>query len=281
MVQNHLLQVVGLVAMEPPSIIESNAIRNETLKIFQSLRKIKPQDVPRHVVRGQYAKAVLKKEEAKGYREEAGVAPDSRTETFVAMKFYIDNWRWAGVPFYLRAGKRLPTRVTEVVIHYNPTPLPLFKTNDVGCQSCDLTCTSCASCGTRNQLVIRIQPDEGILLNFNMKEPGRGFRSKKVGMVFHYKDLAEVYLPTAYERLLLDCMIGDSTLFSRADAVETCWEFVTPIFDAWEKNPDIPMYPYPAGNWGPDAANQIFEGKGMGWRYPCKNLAGEGLYCEL
>ena len=225
MVQNHLLQMVGLTAMEPPSSLDSNAIRNEVLKVFQSLQPIKEEDVPMQVIRGQYTGSMIRGECVTGYRHENGVARNSRTETYVAIKFYINNWRWGGVPFYIRTGKRLPTRVTEIVIHFKPTPHHLFR-REQGKLSA-------------NQLIIRIQPDEGILLKFDMKEPGAGFNVKNVNMDFHYKDLANIRVPSAYERLLYDVMIGDSTLFSRDDEVETAWKFLEPIQKAWANNPEI------------------------------------------
>ncbi|RKD91025.1 glucose-6-phosphate dehydrogenase [Mangrovibacterium diazotrophicum] len=266
MVQNHLMQVVGMVAMEPPVIVEADAIRNEVLKVFQSLRPIKEEDVQNHVIRGQYIESHIKGDLVKGYRQEKGVDPESRTETFMAMKFFIDNWRWSGVPFYIRTGKKLPTRVTEVVIHFKKTPHHLFGTN-AGYEH------------SNNQLVIRIQPDEGILLKFGMKVPGAGFNVQTVNMDFHYDDLRNVHLPSAYERLLLDCMQGDATLYSRGDAVVKAWEYVQPILNAWKNNPEIPVYGYPAGTWGPDVADDLVE-DGT-WRYPCKNLSDDGNYCEL
>lgn len=266
MVQNHLMQVLGLVAMEPPVVIEADAIRNEVLKVFQSLRSIREEEVAQHVVRGQYTQSHIGKEQVNGYREEHGVDPQSRTETFVAMKFFIDNFRWAGVPFYIRTGKKLPARVTEVVIHFKNTPHHLFG-NQLSTEP------------VSNQLVLRIQPDEGILLKIGMKVPGAGFRVQTVNMDFHYNELSDVYLPSAYGRLLLDSMQGDATLYARGDAVEKAWEFVQPILDAWQNNPDIPIYGYPAGTWGPEVVDDLME-EGM-WRYPCKNLSHDGEYCEL
>ena len=267
MVQNHLLQMAGLTAMEPPSSLNPDAIRNEILKVFQSLQPIKEEDVPKYVIRGQYTASRVRGECLPSYRQEPGVDHNSRTETYVAIKFYINNWRWGGVPFYIRTGKRLPTRVTEIVIHFKPTPHFLFRSEDVN--------------KAVNQLIIRIQPDEGILLKFGMKEPGAGFNVKNVNMDFHYSDLADVRLPSAYERLLSDVMLGDSTLYSRDDTVETAWKFLEPIQIAWATNPDIKMYGYPAGTWGPENANDLIEGTDTSWRYPCKNLADDGLYCEL
>lgn len=267
MVQNHLLQLVGLVAMEPPVVIDADAIRFEVMKVFQSLRPIQLSEVKSQVIRGQYTASHINGELVPGYREEKGVRPDSSTETYVAIKFFIDNWRWAGVPFYIRTGKKLPTRVTEIVIEFKPTPLHLFNMNEFARRP-------------SNQLIIRIQPDEGILLKFGMKQPGSGFNVKPVNMDFHYSELGDVKLPSAYERLLLDGMLGDATLYSRGDAVEMAWRFVQPILDAWENDPTIPVYGYPAGTWGPNVSDQLIEGA-LTWRYPCKNLTDDGLYCEL
>ena len=267
MVQNHLLQVVGLTAMEPPSSLQPISIRNEILKVFQSFRPIKKDDVKNISIRGQYLSSSIKGETVPGYREEEGVNPRSVTETYAAIKFYTDNWRWGGVPFYIRTGKRLPTRVTEVVIHFKPTPHFLFSQNDY-CQSC-------------NQLVIRIQPDEGILLKFGMKTPGSGFEVQNVNMDFHYSDLTNQRIPSAYERLLHDTMNGDSTLFARTEEVLEAWKFLTPILECWKNDKDVPLYGYPAGTWGPEHADDLIEGKNMTWRYPCKNLADDGIYCEL
>lgn len=268
MVQNHLLQLVALVAMEPPMSIDSASIRNEKLKVFQALRPLSNDDLFKNVIRGQYTAANVKGKYIKGYREEKDVNPDSRTETYVAMKLFIDNWRWGDVPFYIRTGKHLPTRVSEVVIHFKPAPLRLFPEVE------DLS-------NDENQLVIRIQPDEGILLKTKMKVPGSGYLVKNVNMDFHYSDLQDTYLPEAYERLLLDCMVGDSTLYIRGDALEATWRFVQPLLDFWEKNPDAPLQGYPAGSWGPANADDLIEGKNLTWRYPCKNLSDDGIYCEL
>lgn len=267
MVQNHLMQIVGFIALEPPSSFEANAIRNEQLKVLQSLRPMKEADVEKNVIRGQYIASTIRGEKIKGYREENQVDPNSRTETFAALKFYIDNWRWGGVPFYIRTGKRLPTRVTEVVIHFKPTPHTIFgriKREHPG-----------------NQFVIRIQPDEGILLKFGMKVPGTGYEVQNVNMDFHYTDISNEPIPEAYERLLHDCMLGDATLFSRADAVEAAWKFVAPIQKVWANNPDIKIFGYPAGTWGPENADKLIEGDHSTFRYPCKNLTDDGIYCEL
>jgi len=267
MLQNHLLQMVGLTAMEPPSSMNADAIRNETMKVMQSIKPIREEDVASQVIRGQYMASHVRGESISGYRDENGVNPESRTETFVALKFYIDNWRWGGVPFYIRTGKRLPTRVTEIVVHFKPIPYGIFH-KDETCQNC-------------NQLIIRIQPDEGILLKFGLKQPGAGFNVKTVNMDFHYSELSDAHLPSAYERLIYDAMIGDSTLYARADAVEAAWKFVAPIQKVWDSDTRQKIYGYPAGTWGPDRADDLIEKSGTGWRYPCKNLADDGEYCEL
>ena len=268
MVQNHLLQVTGVIAMEPPITFESNAIRNETIKVFQSLRRMTLEEVENNVIRGQYGAATVRGEKLAGYREEKGVKKDSRTETYVAIKMFIDNWRWGVVPFYIRTGKRLPTRVTEVVIHFKPTPHSIFGTREANNDSC-------------NQLVLRIQPDEGLLLKIGMKTPGSGYTVQTVNMDFHYSELKNEPIPSAYQRLLHDCMIGDSTLFARADAVEACWSFVQPIIDFWKTNKKSKVYGYPAGTWGPEHSDSLIDEPGITWRYPCRNLSGDGLYCEL
>ena len=267
MVQNHLLQIVGLIGMEPPSSLEPAAIRNEILKVFQSLRPIKNEEVCKSVIRGQYVTAKIKGESVPGYREETGVDKHSSTETYAAIKFYIDNWRWGGIPFYIRTGKRLPTRVTEVVIHFKETPHFLFHTN--------------GNSNSFNQLIIRIQPDEGILLKFGMKIPGTGFEVQTVNMDFHYSDLTGERIPSAYERLLYDSMNGDSTLFARSEEVMAAWKFLIPIIEAWKNNKSIPLYGYPAGTWGPEKADDLIEVLNLTWRYPCKNLTDDGVYCEL
>lgn len=267
MIQNHMLQLVALTAMEPPTVFSADAIRNEVLKVFQALRPLSDDDIKDNVIRGQYTASNIKGTPSPGYTEEEGVDPQSRTETYAAIKFYIDNWRWGGVPFYVRSGKRLPTRVTEIVIHFKATPHPAFthglNLNELG-----------------NQLVIRIQPDEGILLKFGMKTPGAGFNVQPANLNFKYTDMAETDLPEAYERLLHDCMTGDASLFARGDGVIAAWEFIDPILNAWKNDPTIKLYGYPAGTWGPKNADELIEGN-MLWRYPCKNLVNDGLYCEL
>ncbi|MBI9100002.1 MAG: glucose-6-phosphate dehydrogenase [Spirochaetaceae bacterium] len=267
MVQNHLLQLTALVAMEPPASLDSDAIRNETLKVFQSLKPLDRENLNKHYIRGQYTSSKIKGEIVKGYREENGVDRESRTETYAAIKFYIENWRWGGVPFYIRTGKKLPTRVTEIVIHFKSTPHRLFK-------------KAFGTMDNFNKMIIRIQPDEGILLKFGMKMPGAGFNVKEANMSFRYSELSSVQLTSAYERLLLDCIHGDSTLYARGDAVEACWEFIQPLIDE-DKSGKPQIFGYPAGSWGPEHADDFIEGEGCTWRYPCKNLTNDGLFCEL
>ncbi len=261
MIQNHLLQVLAVVAMEPPSVFDSDSIRNETVKVLHALRPIKGKDVAENVIRGQYISGQIGNEVQVGYRQEKGVAPNSKTETFVAMKVHLDNWRWGEVPFYIRTGKQLPARVTEVVIHLKPAPHQLFK------QLC-LT-------EPNNMIILRIHPDAGVAIDFGMKIPGAGFKVQNVNMAFHYSDLAEKKISEAYERLLLDCMIGDSTLYARADAVKASWKFVDPILQAWQMNPEIPMYFYESGTWGPNESNKLFKDSDMKWRQPFEKFETE------
>lgn len=261
MIQNHLLQVLAVVAMEPPAVFDSDSIRNETVKVLQALRPIKANEVTDYVVRGQYISGQVGEEVQNGYRQETGVAPNSKTETFVALKVFIDNWRWGDVPFYIRTGKQLPERVTEVVIHLKPAPHQLFK------QLC-LT-------EPNNMIILRIHPDAGVAIDFGMKIPGAGFKVQNVNMAFHYSDLAEKKISEAYERLLLDCMTGDSTLYARADAVKASWKFVDTILQAWKNNPDIPLYFYESGTWGPNESNALFDDKYVKWRQPFEKFKTE------
>ncbi|MCG8569654.1 MAG: glucose-6-phosphate dehydrogenase [Spirochaetes bacterium] len=256
MLQNHLLQLVALIAMEPPAAIDADSVRNEVVKVLQCLRPLSREKLTKNMVLGQYTDAVVDKKKVPAYRDEEGVPDNSRTETYVALKVHIDNWRWNGVPFYIRTGKRLPIRLTEVVIHFKQTPHPVFGVNPPD-----------------NKLVIRIQPNEGILIKFGLKEPGAGFNSKVAKMEFHYADMAHEYILTAYERLLLDCMLGDATLYSRADTVETCWKFVQPILEYRTDTgnlyqPPGNLYGYPAQSWGPVQAVEMLQRDKRAWRNP-------------
>ncbi|WP_448911654.1 glucose-6-phosphate dehydrogenase [Haemophilus sputorum] len=249
MLQNHLLQVLAMVAMEPPAIINATSMRDEVAKVLHCLHPLSAENVKNDVVLGQYVAGTVDGEQVVGYLEEKGVPPDSSTETFIALKCEIDNWRWAGVPFYVRSGKRLPTRVTEIVIHFKTTPHPVFSQN-----------------APENKLIIRIQPDEGISMRFGLKKPGAGFEAKEVSMDFSYADLASTNLLTAYERLLLDAMKGDATLFARTDAVHACWRFVQPILDY--KVAHGRVYEYESGSWGPTEADKLIARHGKLWGKP-------------
>ncbi len=265
MVQNHLAQLVALTAMEPPVQFNADHFRNEVVKVYQSFRPMSDDEIRRRVIRGQYTESEWRGEHHKAYREEDKVPADSRTETFVAMKLYIDNWRWQGVPFYIRTGKMMPTKGTEIVVHFRPTPHKMFTSIDGGT--------------VPNQLVIRIQPNEGISLKFAAKVPGSGFEVKKVSMNFTYDQLGGLASGDAYSRLLEDCMLGDSTLFTRSDAVEMSWRFFDPILRLWQEE-DFPLYGYPAGTWGPKQSDQIIEHEHT-WTNPCRNLTNSEFYCEL
>lgn len=260
MIQNHLLQVIAMIAMEPPAVINADSMRDEVVKVLQCLKPLTEHDLKHNLVLGQYTKSHVRDECLLSYREENGVPKDSRTETYVALKMFIKNWRWDGVPFYVRTAKRMPTRVTEVVINFKKTPHPVFSANPPD-----------------NKLIIRIQPDEGTLLSFGLKKPGAGFETEPVAMDFHYSNLKNSELLTAYERLLLDVVKGDATLFSRSDAVRACWQFVQPILDY--KKQKFDLYGYAAGTWGPIEAEALFK-NGQTWRSPCKNLTDTD-YCEL
>ncbi|HHF5488472.1 TPA: glucose-6-phosphate dehydrogenase [Haemophilus influenzae] len=249
MFQNHLLQVLAMVAMEPPAIINANSMRDEVAKVMHSLRPLTAEDMEHNLVLGQYTAAQINGKMENGYLEEKGVPTDSRTETYIALRCEIENWRWAGVPFYVRTGKRLPARVTEIVIHFKTTPHPVFSQN-----------------APENKLIIRIQPDEAISMRFGLKKPGAGFEAKEVSMDFRYADLAGAQVLTAYERLLLDAMKGDATLFARTDAVHAAWKFVQPILDYKANGGRI--HEYEAGTWGPVAADKLIAKQGKVWLKP-------------
>jgi len=250
-VQNHLLQLLAVVALEPPRSLNPDVVRDEKLEVIQSLRPLTSQSVDRFVVRGQYASGSVDGKPVKGYREEEGVKPDSKTETFVAIQAFIDNWRWFGVPFFLRTGKRLPKRASEVAIHLKPVPPILFNAAD-------------RKPLTPNVLRIRIQPDEGFALCISSKVPGPQVEVRSVAMDFEYKSIFGMSSPEAYERLLLDVMLGDATLFMRRDSVEAGWQWITPILERWESAPrDVPQYP--AGSWGPAEADLLIESTGRLW----------------
>ncbi len=267
MFQNHLLQIVSLIVMEPPIGDAPEEIRNEKVKALKSLRIMRDEkDLHDHTIRAQYVASEISGEKVKGYRDEEGVDPDSTTETYAAIKFFVDNWRWKDVPFYVRTAKRMPTKVTEVVIHFKTPHHQIFQ--DSGVNSKD------------NKLIIRIQPDEGILMKFGVKVPGQGFKVERANLDFYYSSLAETRVMEAYERLLLDSMQGDATLYARADEVEAAWEFVDPILDYWANAKDVRMYGYAAGVWGPENADELIDGVGY-WRNPGEQLADDPGYCVI
>ncbi|MBS2027900.1 MAG: glucose-6-phosphate dehydrogenase [Deltaproteobacteria bacterium] len=251
MVQNHLMQLLSLTAMEAPVAFDADAVRDEKVKVLRSIRPVLREEVQQYTVRGQYARGAYHGKPVPAYREEERVAKDSRTATFTALKLFIDNWRWDGVPFYLRTGKRLPKRVTEISVHFARLPHSLF-----GALQTDTA---------RNVLAIRIQPDEGISMRFNSKVPGEGMRVRTVNMDFRYGQAFGAEPPEAYERLLLDAMIGDATLFTRADEVDTAWKLVTEILEGWKEWNAEPSS-YEAGSWGPQAAEELIAADGRHWR---------------
>jgi len=252
MVQNHLLQLVSLIALEPPRSLDADVIRDKKLEVLQSLRPISGDAVATCVVRGQYTAGFILGEPVPGYLEEKGVPPNSRTETFVALKLFIDNWRWAGVPFFIRTGKRLPKRASEISVQLKRVPPILFNSDPLAPLD-------------PNVLSIRIQPDEGFALGICSKIPGPRGGVYPVQMDFHYGSTFGGSTPEAYERLLLDVMEGEATLFMRRDAVEAAWQWVMPILDYWSKT-TAPLPTYPAGEWGPPEANRLIESTGREWR---------------
>ena len=255
MVQNHLLQLLSLVSMEPPINMEADSIRSRKIDLLQSLRHIEPGEAPEATVRGQYGSGEMKGARVAAYREEKGVAEDSATETYVALKVLIDNWRWADVPFYLRTGKRLSKNLTEINVNFKHVPLCLFSKTMTGCPE-------------SNVLSLKIQPDEGIAFQFNVKRPGSSNYMEKVTMDFSYLDTFATELPEAYERLLLDCMLGDSTLFPHKEGIENSWAFITKILEGWRAQPP-PRFPnYAPGSWGPGSADALLEREERRWKNP-------------
>ena len=250
--QNHLMQLLSLVAMEPPATLAAEALRDEKVKVLRAIEPMDPAAVAASVVRGQYGPGWVIGQEAGGYRSEPEVDPESETETYVAARLLVDNWRWAGVPFYLRTGKRLPKRATEIAIQFKEVPHALFKGSNADPDA--------------NLLAIRIQPDEGILLRFAAKVPGLGVDVRAVNMDFTYGSAFSVDSPDAYETLILDALLGDASLFNRADEVEKAWAIVNPIIDAWADAPAPPFPNYAAGTWGPATADELLARDGRRWR---------------
>jgi len=253
MIQNHLLQVMSTMSMEPPAVYEPDAVRDERAKLLRSIHLLKPEEVATHAVKGQYGRAKIGGTEAPGFREEPGVAPDAQTDTYAAVTVKVDNWRWAGVPFYIRTGKRLPKRVTDIAIQFNHAPLAVFGRET----------------GEKwpNLLVLRIQPEEGISLRFYSKLPGAGMKLRPVTMDFNYGTSFGTRTPTAYETLLLDALVGDATLYTRQDMVEASWDVVQPVLDVWSATKfELPNYA--AGTWGPAASDEMLAARGHVWRVP-------------
>jgi glucose-6-phosphate 1-dehydrogenase len=253
-VENHAMQLLCLTAMEPPISLHADAVRDEKVKVMRSLRPFQRPDVANSVVRGQYGRGLVHAEEVPGYRDEPDVAKDSAVDTYVAMKVLVDNWRWGGVPFYVRAGKRLARRVTEIAVQFKEVPHTLFRSLDGGI--------------TPNVLSMRIQPDEGISLRFISKEPGQQTILRDVAMDFRYGAAFGSNTPEAYERLLLDAMRGEATLFTRRDEVEAQWAFMDDVFDAWAQEGHSPPPMYAAGTWGPERADDLMARDGRRWRKP-------------
>jgi glucose-6-phosphate 1-dehydrogenase len=255
LVQNHMLQLLALVAMEPPSTLAAEAVRNEKVKVLDAIRAMEPEQVLRDCVRGQYGPGLLGDERVPGYREEPDVAPTSQTETFAALKLLVENWRWAGVPFYLRSGKRLARRDTQISIQLRRPPLLLFE--DAGVEQIE-----------PNRLDILVQPEEAICISMKAKRPGPAIVLEQVKLDFSYAQFGEVVPATGYERLLHDVMIGDAELFHRADLVEASWRIVTPVLDVWSSLPARDFPNYEAGTWGPAASAELLARDGRRWVNP-------------
>jgi glucose-6-phosphate 1-dehydrogenase len=255
MFQNHLLSLLSLTAMEPPATSSADAVRDEKVKVLNAIRPVPPDELAQYAVRGQYGPGMIDGAPVPGYRREEGVAADSNTPTYAAIRFMIDNWRWQGVPFFLRSGKRLAKRVSEIAIQFRQPPhlmFPLLPGETL----------------SPNVLVIRVQPDEGLSLCFEIKVPGVGVRMTSARMEFGYDDIFGTTEHDAYETLLLDCMAGDATLFLRNDATEAAWRAVDPVVAAWESDPATGFPNYAAGNWGPAAAETLLTAAGAKWRKP-------------
>jgi glucose-6-phosphate 1-dehydrogenase len=254
-IQNHIFQLLTLVAMEPPASLGAEAVRNEKVKVLEAIRPMQPEEILAATVRGQYGDGTAGGRRGPAYRQEKGVAPSSNTETYAALRLHVDNWRWAGVPFYVRSGKRLAKRETLVSIEFKSPPLMLFRS--AGVESIE-----------RNRLEIRIQPDEGIALRMKAKIPGQVIRLADVDLRFGYQDFGPQVPATGYERLLYDCMAGDATLFHRWDNVEAAWRIATPILDLWASLPARDFPNYAAGTWGPSSADELLKKDGRKWVNP-------------
>jgi glucose-6-phosphate 1-dehydrogenase len=255
MVQNHMLQLLALTAMEPPVLFDAQQVRDEKQKVLQAMVPIKPEEVSLYTVRGQYGPGAVAGDRVAGYKSEKGVSPSSITETYVALRLAVENWRWAGVPFYIRSGKCLPKRITEIAVQFKSAPHRLFA-------------SMAADAAGANTIVIRIQPDEGISLKFSSKIPGSSLRMRPVTMDFRYGTSFGGRLADAYTRLILDCMLGDATLYARGDSVDAAWSLITPVHEGWATNPRSTVYEYAAGTWGPKQADAMLMADGRRWRLP-------------
>jgi glucose-6-phosphate 1-dehydrogenase len=255
MIQTHMFQLLSLVAMEPPISFEADAVRDEKAKVLQAIRPMRPDEVIQRTIRGQYGEGPAGPGRAVGYREEPKVSPASATETYAAVELFVENWRWAGVPFYLRTGKRLAKRDTAIVIEFRRPPLLLLEKSAIGQIE-------------PNRLVMHIQPEEGIEIQMKAKRPGTTVRLQTVKLDFSYRDFGETSPATGYERLLYDSMTGDSTLFHRTDMVEVAWRIATPLLDVWQSIPPRDFPNYPAGSWGPAVADELIERDGRRWLNP-------------
>jgi glucose-6-phosphate 1-dehydrogenase len=261
MFQNHLLQLLTLTAMEPPVTMSADAVRDEKVKVLRSVRAWRQEDLESAAVRAQYAPGRIDNVAVPGYREEPDVAKDSVTPTFSAVRFYVDNWRWQGVPFLLRSGKRMARRVSEIAVQFREPPVKMFN-NEIESQIAP------------NLLTLRIQPDEGVSLSFQVKAPGAAYQLSKgvevasVAMDFNFKEAFGDSNPPAYETLLLDVMLGDPTLFTRSDEVDVAWQVVDPVINYWETHRPAKMPTYPAGSWGPAEAHELIQTHGAAWREP-------------
>jgi len=255
MVQNHLLQLLCLVAMEPPATYEADDIRNRKMDVMHALRPIPLQDISRHVARGQYAAGWIGGRNTPAYRDEAGVQPGSTTETFAALKLYVDNWRWQDVPVYLRTGKRMAAAVSEISIRFRPVPHRALP-------------NSVADSARPVSLILHLQPDEGIRWRIYVKEPGTQLRLRTVNMDFSYRDAFRIRTPSAYETLLKELMVSDASLFMRADQVEASWRLLTPVLEAWAASPPDDFPNYAAGTWGPESAEALIAADGFAWYTP-------------
>jgi glucose-6-phosphate 1-dehydrogenase len=257
MIQNHLLQVMATVTMEPPAVFDADSVRDERAKLLRAVRVMKKDDVSLYAAPGQYGPAKMGGQEVPGFRQEEGVDPHAQTDTYAAATFFVDNWRWAGVPFYIRSGKRMPKRVTDIAIQFAAPPLSMFQQETrLGPRS-----------PRPNLLILRIQPEEGISLRFLSKSPGSGMRVRPVSMDFNYGSSFGERTPTAYETLLVDAMAGDPTLYTRQDMVEASWQVVEPILEVWQnKKCNFPNYD--AGSWGPNNSDEMLARQGHVWRVP-------------